>query len=138
LHRSYRNTSIFPAVNKPKAVLVADDHLLLADVIESLTEEGDRACCANDGQAALNVVDRDPLVLMLSGMATPRLDGPALVGRLRQPGKPLPAVLVTAAHGGVDEPGVRFVPEPFDVDPSRPPRQTRPGGGTRRPRRSAP
>lgn len=100
----------------PRTILVVDDDRPIAEALAGLLcEEGYEVRIAYDGQAALREFERRPVDLILSDVSMPRLDGPALVRRLRERGRSVPVILMSAVYQDVDIPGVAFVPKPFDI-----------------------
>jgi CheY-like chemotaxis protein len=101
----------------PPTVLVVDDEASIRAVVaEVLAEEGFVVKQAPDGLAAMAEVERDGIDLIVSDVRMPRLDGPALVRRLRRRGNRIPIVLMSALFDDIDLPGVRFLPKPFTLE----------------------
>lgn len=97
------------------SVLVVDDEPGIRETVAALLEdEGYLVSRARDGLEALSVVESRPFDLVLSDVKMPRLDGIALVRRLRRGGYDLPIVLMSAVYADVDLAGLTFVPKPFD------------------------
>jgi len=97
------------------SVLVVDDEPYIVDLVTDLLEgEGYRVRRAHDGIAALEEVDRAPPDIVVADVMMPRLDGFALAARLRERG--VPTILMSAAIAAPNEPGIVFVPKPFDID----------------------
>jgi DNA-binding response OmpR family regulator len=74
------------------------------------------AAQAFDGQAALDLIARDPPDLIVTDVMMPLVDGVTLTRRLRGRGDSTPVVLMSPLYADVDIPGVRFLPKPFDLD----------------------
>ena len=101
----------------PRSILIVDDEPIIAATLAALfADEGYRVRQAFDGQAALDLVDRDPPDLIVTDVMMPLVDGVTLTRRLRERGDPTPVVLMSAVYAAVDIPGVRFLPKPFDLD----------------------
>ncbi|MEA2526248.1 MAG: hypothetical protein QOF01_2737 [Thermomicrobiales bacterium] len=101
----------------PPAILVVDDERDIADALTDLLfEEGYAVCTAYDGQEALRLVRAEPPDLVLSDVMMPKVNGPALIQRLRRDGYHLPVILMSAVYADVDLPGVRFIAKPFNLD----------------------
>jgi CheY-like chemotaxis protein len=103
----------------PATILVVDDESAIRELAASiLAAEGYTVVQASDGLAAWDVVNRGGVDLVLSDIMMSRLDGHGLLERLRAHGYTLPVVLMSAVTISPDgkEPGVRFLPKPFDVD----------------------
>ena len=105
-------------VTKPTlTVLVVDDEPAIREIVATLLEdEGYLVRHARDGMEALAAMDDDRIDLVVSDVVMPRLDGAAMVRRLRHRGYLIPVVLMSAVYADVDLPGVRFVPKPFEID----------------------
>ena len=96
--------------------LVDDDPGVRELVAAVLEDEGYATRQAADGLAALAAVGAGPVDLVLADVMMPRLDGVALVRRLRAGGHRVPVVLMSAAVAGVDVAGAPFLRKPFDLD----------------------
>jgi two-component system chemotaxis response regulator CheY len=108
---------------KPDApILVVEDDPSLRDLLDwGLSDMGYRVATAEDGQAALNSVKRDPPCIIFLDMRMPVLDGWGFARCYRNvPGPHAPIVVITAARDAqewarqVD--AVDFLPKPFDLD----------------------
>ncbi len=81
-------------------VLLVDDEEAIRDVLGvSIARFGYRVLSANDGAAALDVLDTRPgdVDVVLADLAMPRLDGLRLVREIRKRNPGLPVVIVTGA-----------------------------------------
>jgi CheY-like chemotaxis protein len=77
-------------------VLVAEDDALFAATVDDyLTEQGYSVTVSPDGQAALETAGRIKIAALLTDLRMPRLDGRALVRRLRAIRPTLPVVVMT-------------------------------------------
>jgi CheY-like chemotaxis protein len=81
-----------------------------------LVDEGHPVATARDGQEALEVIEVATPAVVVSDVTMPRLDGLALVRRLREHCIGVRVVLVTARPVRADLPGVRVLPKPFALD----------------------
>lgn len=100
-----------------RTILVVDDDPQILDILaELLIDEGYAVRCANDGQAALDEIRREPPALIVTDVMMPKLDGVSLTKHLRDHEDPTPVVLMSAVYAGIDLPGVDFVPKPFDLE----------------------
>ena len=102
-------------------ILVVDDEPLIRDLVaDVLRDAGYAVLTAPDGQAALEVVAREPPSLVLMDMMMPRMDGPTAYRAMRQHphGAGLPVILMSAATDpvGLDAEALAFVPKPFDLE----------------------
>lgn len=67
-----------------KSILVAEDSASMREVIKmTLTSEGYAVTCAEDGKAALDVVQQNAFNLVISDLNMPRMDGITFVRELR-------------------------------------------------------
>lgn len=78
-------------------VLMAEDEPLAAEVLgEGLVDAGFEVLAANDGQEAVDLaVGGAAFDLLLTDLRMPRLDGKALIARLRAERPDLPVVVMT-------------------------------------------
>jgi two-component system response regulator HydG len=94
-------------------VLYAEDDALLSEVIaESLMDLGYDVSLANDGQHALEIAAAAdaPFDILVTDLHMPRLDGMALIGRLRADRPGLPIVVLSgnppaSGHAAFDRMG---------------------------------
>jgi DNA-binding response OmpR family regulator len=88
-----------------EVVLVADDDADIVRFVElNLRLEGFEVVVANDGQDALDkALDMRPSLILLDTMM-PRMDGYEVCSRLRdrQPGAPIPVIMLTARSQDAD------------------------------------
>ncbi|WP_043337676.1 response regulator [Belnapia moabensis] len=91
----------------PLRVLMAEDERLAAEVLEEgLVDAGFEVIAAPDGEAALELASTGTLFdVLLTDLRMPRLDGRALIARLRAGRPKLPVVVMTGypPHGGTTE-----------------------------------
>jgi CheY-like chemotaxis protein len=81
---------------RPIRVLMAEDEILAAEVLEeALAEAGFAVLAAQDGQAALELADCHGFDVLLTDLRMPRLDGHELIRRLRGRRPDLPVVVMT-------------------------------------------
>jgi CheY-like chemotaxis protein len=77
-------------------VIVADDEVLVATTLADILEEaGYRVTVTHNGLEALEAERRDPADLLVTDLRMPRLDGIALIGRIRAQRPDLPIVVMT-------------------------------------------
>lgn len=99
------------------SVIVADDEPLIAHVLEMLLiDEGFDVRVARDGLEAWRKIDDAAPNLLVTDMMMPRLDGLALVQRVRASGHRFPIIVISAHASCVNAPGVRLIRKPFDLD----------------------
>ena len=102
-------------------ILVVDDEPLIRDVVvDLLRDEGYTVVTADDGLAALELVQREAPGLVLMDVMMPRMDGRAACRAMRDHGHgvALPIVLMSAMTEPADlDPGITaFVRKPIDMD----------------------
>lgn len=77
-------------------VIVAEDEPLVAVTVAGMLEEGGyRVTLARDGLEALAADERDPADVLVTDLRMPRLDGVALIERIRERRPGLPIVVMT-------------------------------------------
>jgi len=80
-----------------KTILIAEDEQVLRDSLaELLDDEGYEVAQACDGQAAFQRVLQHPVDLVLTDIRMPRMDGMALLEKLRQTIPQTPVIIITA------------------------------------------
>lgn len=104
-------------------MLVVDDEPALREALQSSLEyEGYRAGLACDGQAALEILEREPYDLVLLDVMMPRLDGLTACRRLRASGNHVPVLMLTARDAvgdrvsGLDAGADDYLVKPFELD----------------------
>ena len=81
-------------------ILVAEDDDALQQLFcRVLNRNGFSAVGVPDGQAALDLLDREYIDLIVSDIMMPRMDGYALVQSLREAGNDIPVLMITARDG---------------------------------------
>ena len=114
---------LFEASLPPPTVLVVDDDAIVRRVVQGhLSDAGYRIFEAEDGQEALEVLERTGSVdLVIIDMVMPRLNGPGLIAELMRR-RPSQSVLLISAYPAEREtvedgrPGHPFLPKPFTRD----------------------
>ena len=108
--------------NKPKILLVDDDPNLLKLMQFNLEKHGFEVIVCHDGIAAKDLIDRNPVDLIISDYMMPKMDGLQLLRALRKEGRNIPFVLITG-YGSIDstmeaiELGtVEYLTKPFDPE----------------------
>jgi DNA-binding NtrC family response regulator len=90
-------------MQSPRTILIVDDEpnvrLMLQTTLESV---GYHAAQAEDGEAALKLVEASRCDLILLDLQMPRMGGIELLRRLRAAGNPIPVVFLTA-HGSIPD-----------------------------------
>jgi DNA-binding response OmpR family regulator len=100
-----------------QTILVVDDDPAIRDALALLLEdEGYVVHTAPDGLAALEVVARDSLDLVITDLYMPGLDGPGLIAQMRCERSDLPIIVASAGIRVSPPAGVPFVTKPFDSE----------------------
>jgi DNA-binding response OmpR family regulator len=104
-----------------RILLVEDDAAIRSLVSEVLTEGGHAVTTANDGAAALRLLDPvEPFDLVVLDMRLPLVDGWGFAERMRGRGMDVPLLVMTAgrdARRAAEEVGaIGYVGKPFDID----------------------
>jgi len=106
-----------------KRILIVDDEAPLRFLLsKQLTRAGFEVVAAADVEAALAALAAHPdVALVITDVVMPRLDGPALLDRLRTSHPATKLIVmsgypddVIASHGMLD-PGVSFLAKPFSI-----------------------
>lgn len=87
---------------RPRILLVEDDRALREALSETLTLGGYEAVEAGDGNAALAILQRQPVCMVVSDVNMPGMDGHCLLRNLRHQHPQLPVLLMTA-YGTVQQ-----------------------------------
>lgn len=106
-----------------KRILIVDDEPSIRTVLRAhLKRAGYRPMLAEDGLAAVDLLEREPVDLVVTDLMMPNMDGMALLGHCRTHHPGLPVILITA-HGTVDsaveaiKQGAHdYITKPFDAD----------------------
>ena len=77
-------------------LIVEDDKTFRQIMCAALTKNGYKATGAEDGEIALDVLDREHIDLIISDIMMPNMDGYELTQELRDAGYNMPILLVTA------------------------------------------
>jgi two-component system response regulator FlrC len=104
-------------------ILVVEDDAALAEALtDTLELEGWQVAHATDGMAALEVLAREEIALVLSDVHMERMDGHTLLQRLRAGRPDLPVILMTAyatvqkAVSAMQDGAVDYLVKPFAAD----------------------
>lgn len=81
-----------------KIMIAEDDRELRTLFQRVLTRNGYEVSCAEDGQAALALMDKEYFDLIISDVMMPKMDGFELVRSLRDAGIEIPVLMITAKH----------------------------------------
>src|SRR3954452_17417739 len=110
----------------PERVLIVDDEPNLRKVLGAhLQREGYEVVLAPDGEAALAVVEKGGVDVVVTDMVMPKLDGLALLRMLTESHPDLPVIMITA-HGTIDSAvealklgAFDYITKPFERDELR-------------------
>ena len=102
-------------------ILVVDDEPLIRDaVVDLLRDEGYAVATADDGRAALEMVQQEAPSLVLMDVMMPRMDGRAAFRAMREHahGDSLPVILMSAMAepADLDQEITAFLRKPLDFD----------------------
>ena len=102
-------------------ILVVDDEPLIREaVVDALRDEGYTVLSADDGRAALEVVQQEAPSLVLMDVMMPRMDGRAAFHAMREHahGDGLPVILMSAMAepADLDREITAFLRKPLDLD----------------------
>src|SRR5262249_9074507 len=113
-----------PAVS-PKSILVVDDEDFIADIVRGVLErEGHHVITANNGAAALDLLDRGQYDLILTDIKMPELSGYALYEKVRDKDEKLAERMIfmtgdmvnSETNEFLQRTGNQYIPKPFAVD----------------------
>ena len=80
-----------------KTILVVDDELNVRQLIaETMADEGYKVKVAGDGFEALEIIENEPIDLVILDIKMPKLDGLEAIGKIREFKRELPVILHTA------------------------------------------
>jgi len=107
----------------PQRILVVDDEVKMQRILEIMLRKMEHeVVCADDGEAALRVLQAGPFDLVLSDLRMPGMGGMALLKSLRDAGNDVPFIIITA-YGTIDSAvdamklgASEYLVRPFDVD----------------------
>jgi two-component system cell cycle sensor histidine kinase/response regulator CckA len=103
-------------------VLLVEDEPMVRTVAErALTRHGYQVLTANNGEEALEIIDRgDEIALLISDVVMPLMDGPTMVRQARKTRPGLPILFMSGyaeeqLRKSIDIANVAFLPKPFSV-----------------------
>ena len=109
-----------PPLKRPRPVLIVDDEPTILDLLRDVLEdEGIAVLTAANGAAALALIRRTPVALVLTDLMMPRLTGTELARQLHSDPQTtkIPLILMSAIspqQGG--DTFVAMIQKPFSVD----------------------
>jgi two-component system cell cycle sensor histidine kinase/response regulator CckA len=103
-------------------ILLVEDEPMVRTVAErALTRHGYKVLTANNGEEALEIIDRgDEIALLISDVVMPLMDGPTMVREARKTRPKLPILFMSGyaeeqLRKSIDIANVAFLPKPFSV-----------------------
>ncbi len=102
-------------------LLVEDEPMVRAVAERALTRHGYSVITANNGEEALDVINRgDEIALLISDVVMPAMDGPTMVREARKSRPELPILFMSGyaeeqLRKSIDLDKVAFLPKPFSV-----------------------
>lgn len=104
-------------------LLVVDDEPKLCDLLSSaLSQNGVQVFTASNGLHALKVLEQEDIDLVISDWRMPGMDGPQLLGEIKQRYPQLPVIVMTAystvknAVQSMRNGAYDYIAKPFDID----------------------
>jgi two-component system response regulator PilR (NtrC family) len=106
----------------PKILLVDDDPKFQKLILRVLEKHGFEVTVCNDGIEAKEIIDESAAELVISDYKMPNMDGVELLKALREDGRDIPFILITA-YGSIDSTmaaiklgTVEYLTKPFDPE----------------------
>ena len=102
-------------------LLVEDEDMVRAVAERALTRQGYSVLCAENGEAALELLESSGRPdLLISDVVMPTMDGPTMVARVRERYPDLPVIFMSGyaeeqLRRSINLDGVAFLPKPFSV-----------------------
>ena len=103
-------------------ILLVEDEPMVRTVAErALTRHGYKVLTANNGEEALEIIDRgDEIALLITDVVMPLMDGPTMVREARKTRPDLPILFMSGyaeeqLRKSIDIANVAFLPKPFSV-----------------------
>ena len=88
--------------NTPTVLLVEDDTTIAMGLVAAMERARIRVIHADNGEAALDAVKRDPPDLILCDIMLPGIDGLQVMRRIKDAHRDLPIILLTARTDEID------------------------------------
>ena len=106
----------------PAVLIVEDDASLREALFDTLNSNAQPVLTADSGPAALDILDREPVGLVVSDLQMEPMDGVTLLGKIREHYPTMPAVLMTA-YGTIETAvdvmrngAADYLVKPFEAD----------------------
>src|ERR1700731_1630370 len=111
-----------PTTKKPmRVLLVEDDRMIGAAVAQALKDAAYAVDWVSDGQTAIEAAEVETYDVALLDLGLPKTDGQEVLRRLRQSGRQLPVIIVTARDAindrveGLDLGADDYLVKPFEI-----------------------
>jgi two-component system response regulator PilR (NtrC family) len=108
------------------SILVVDDELSMREFLEILlNREGYAVSCAESGEEACNILDRQAFDLVITDIRMDKIDGLGVLRKVKEINPEIPVVLISAyatAENAVEamkEGAYDYIPKPFEVEEFR-------------------
>jgi CheY-like chemotaxis protein len=89
---------------KDATILVVDDEVVLLNIFMRWIErEGARVFTARNGVEALQLLEANPVDMIISDVRMPKMDGIELARRVRKIGRYFPKIIFVSGFGNIDE-----------------------------------
>lgn len=104
-----------------RVLLVEDDRMIGAAVMQALKDAAYAVDWVTDGQAAIEAAEVEAYDVALLDLGLPEADGQQVLRRFRQAGRQLPVIIVTARDGiddrieGLDLGADDYLVKPFEI-----------------------
>ena len=109
-------------MTQPAVLIVEDDASLREALFDTLNSSDQPVLTADSGPAALDILDHEPVGLVVSDLQMEPMDGVTLLGKIREQHPTLPAVLMTA-YGTIENAvdvmrngAADYLVKPFEAD----------------------
>ena len=106
----------------PAVLIVEDDASLREALFDTLNSDETPVVTADNGNVALEILDRESIGLVVSDLQMEPMDGATLLGKIREQYPTLPAVIMTA-HGTIENAvdamrngAADYLVKPFEAD----------------------
>ncbi len=115
------NTSVAPESSK-KILIVDDDEILLAMLIETLDSLGYQAQGAKNGEEALKKIDSGEFDLVITDIRMPKMDGISFLKTLKEKKPKLPVIMITGfslaytQQRAIQEGADGYLVKPFKIE----------------------
>lgn len=107
----------------PNTILVVDDELLIRDLLYDFFQgQGWNIAVAENGERALEILDKQEIDVVLTDLKMPDMDGIALTQKLRESHPDLPVVIMTgypSVDSAVEALRIRvadYIIKPFNIN----------------------